>query len=341
MKNKELLCKLENQLDKLKKAYSKYLEIDFLFDIDKKNEMVNQINKEIARINDLYELVQKCEQEGIELGNNYYLVSQKELNGIYFSIQYSEIRNELYGFFYIEDDDWLYDNFYSSHSELNIMINNLIVSNLAFNNDYGNYIKNCLSSIKKFSTIKYMYDLLTTSSWERDYLVLTVQNTLNMLKNHYQDEEEVCVDVSSRSSMKIIEVPNENKEKIEENLKDKMIKMKSNNNFVYIVFSGCVGDVGVDAVFKTEDAAKQYIKINADLYEPFYGEYEILEVCHPKEEKYLTFNVGFINPETQKEDETQFDVYDFSEISELFTHFAKENHWYNIPEIIYVKQVNE
>lgn len=216
MKNKEILCHLKIQLNKLQDSYDKYLEITSLLqnniNIDEKNKTIHKINEEVVRLNNLYELVQECDQEGIDLDNDYYLVSQKELCGIYFSINYSEYCHNLYGHFYIEDDEWLYENFYSSHSELNTMINNLIVSNLAFNSDYGNCIQKNLSKINKFSTIQYMHDLLTTSNWKRDFLILTVQNTLNMLKNHYQDEEEVYVDVSSRSKLTIIESTEKDKE---------------------------------------------------------------------------------------------------------------------------------
>lgn len=160
-----------------------------------------------------------------------------------------------------------------------------------------------------------------------------------ILSSYTQDE--LCVQIEMAIKGLYIDEQSYYKCYLEEHLKDKEIKKnnKSNKDFVYIVFSGCVGDIGVDAVFKTEDAAKQYIKMNAELYEPFYGKYEVLEEYQPKKEQYLTYNVGFINPETKIEDETQFDVYDFSEISKLFTDFARENHWYNNPKIIYVEQV--
>lgn len=176
-----------------------------------------------------------------------------------------------------------------------------------------------------------------------------LENLKEPTDNWYSSELQLAenndepIEYKHQESLDIIEqLINEHFDNPEEHLKDKEIKKnnKSNKDFVYIVFSGCVGDIGVDAVFKTEDAAKQYIKMNAELYEPFYGKYEVLEEYQPKKEQYLTYNVGFINPNTKKEDETQFDVYDFSEISKLFTDFARENHWYNNPKIIYVEQID-
>lgn len=50
-----------------------------------------------------------------------------------------------------------------------------------------------------------------------------------------------------------------------------------------------------------------------------------------------TADIGFIDPDTGKEDETQFDVGTEAEALELFRNdFCKDNHWSKTPQILYV-----
>ena len=45
--------------------------------------------------------------------------------------------------------------------------------------------------------------------------------------------------------------------------------------------------------------------------------------------------IGFINPDTGREDETEFDT-EIAEAVNLFMHdFCKDNHWSAVPKILY------
>ena len=55
-----------------------------------------------------------------------------------------------------------------------------------------------------------------------------------------------------------------------------------------------------------------------------------------KKAKYLT-QIGFINPDTGLEDETEFDTGDAAEALNLFTNdFCKDNKWSSKPKILYI-----
>ena len=171
MTNDVLLECLNKEFNELALCSERFKEFNRLFAADVKEKVENEVNNRTIKLKNLIKLLKECEEKGFQLGKKYYLVSSEELCGIYFSINYNEYSQTLYGHFYIEDDDWLYENFYSSHSELNKMINNLIVANLVFNIEHGNYIEKELSNIKDISIISYMHDLLTTSNWKRDFLI--------------------------------------------------------------------------------------------------------------------------------------------------------------------------
>lgn len=51
----------------------------------------------------------------------------------------------------------------------------------------------------------------------------------------------------------------------------------------------------------------------------------------------IAMNVGFVNPETGKADETQFDVQNRQEAKILFKDFCRDNHWTQIPKILYIE----
>lgn len=51
-----------------------------------------------------------------------------------------------------------------------------------------------------------------------------------------------------------------------------------------------------------------------------------------------SFDIGFVNPDTGKEDETEFDADDEQEARDLFEiDFCNDNGWEEVPEILYVK----
>lgn len=51
-----------------------------------------------------------------------------------------------------------------------------------------------------------------------------------------------------------------------------------------------------------------------------------------------SFDIGFVNPDTGKEDETEFDADDEREARDLFENdFCNDNGWEEVPEILYVK----
>lgn len=60
-----------------------------------------------------------------------------------------------------------------------------------------------------------------------------------------------------------------------------------------------------------------------------------------KKVKYLT-QIGFINPDTGHEDETEFDTSDSAEALNLFTNdFCKDNKWSTKPKILYITKVED
>ena len=51
--------------------------------------------------------------------------------------------------------------------------------------------------------------------------------------------------------------------------------------------------------------------------------------------------IGFINPDTGKEDETEFDTKSAEAIN-LFKHdFCEDNHWLSVPRILYITEKDE
>lgn len=62
------------------------------------------------------------------------------------------------------------------------------------------------------------------------------------------------------------------------------------------------------------------------------------ELAEALESTRYSFDIGFINPDTGKEDETEFDADDEQEARELFEiDFCNDNGWEDAPEILYVK----
>lgn len=185
MKTDALLLSLNNEYERLKKGY------DFLLKENIPKNAIESLEQRLLKLGRQINILPKIKEMNLEIGKKYYLASSQELYGVYFSIQYNTYNHTLYGYFYVENDDWLYENFYSSHSELNKMVNNLIVANLSFISEYGNYLKVKLDDIDDVFFIKYMIDLLTTDSWKRERLIEVVQNTFNTLQKHYDDGEEI------------------------------------------------------------------------------------------------------------------------------------------------------
>lgn len=62
------------------------------------------------------------------------------------------------------------------------------------------------------------------------------------------------------------------------------------------------------------------------------------ELADALESVRYSFDIGFINPDTGKEDETEFDADNEQEARDLFENdFCNDNGWEEVPEILYVK----
>lgn len=195
----EIIEIIEKSLNEL----NKYVE-----DIDKKNHEYYLAHMEYMRgvfppvykikedgiepLERQLELYKKCRDKDIQLKIDYFLTEN-----IYLSFYLQE--KFMIPHFYLLDDKWFYDNFMSSHSELNTWINDLVIKlfddYLSVDNDGYSVatmseliynIRNGQNNSERINDIVKLIDLLTSENEYykkiREMVVETLELKLNNMK---------------------------------------------------------------------------------------------------------------------------------------------------------------
>lgn len=131
-----------------------------------------EISEKIRGLKKQKELYEECIKEKIDLKNKFFL-----MKNVY--LQFWAKEDKITAYFYIDDDNWIYDNYISSHSGINEWITELINQeyNLLSGNSEYSYAFNTM-------TLKEILNYIEDEKKENKNKIELIKNLIEFTKKN-------------------------------------------------------------------------------------------------------------------------------------------------------------